>query len=93
MSTENSVEENTRSTNHHLRVKYCFYGTASAPFLAIRCLQKLIEDEAINYPEAAKIARNGFYVDDLITGTDDVDTALSLQQVLIDMLRKGEFTL
>jgi hypothetical protein len=49
------------------------YGTASAPFLATRCLQHLIEDEAINYPEAAKIARDGFYVDDLIMGTDDVD--------------------
>jgi len=61
------------------------YGTASAPFLATRCLQQLIEDETINYPEAAKIARDGFYVDDLITGTDDVDTALSLQQVLIEI--------
>jgi hypothetical protein len=69
------------------------YGTASAPFLATKCLQQLIEDEAINYPEAAKIARNGFYVDDLITGTDDVDTALSLQQDLIEILRKVGFTL
>jgi len=69
------------------------YGTASAPFLATRCLQQLIEDEAINYPEAAKIAKDGFYVDDLSTGTDDVDTALSLQQDLIEMLRKGGFTL
>jgi hypothetical protein len=34
-----------------------------------------------------------FYVDDLITGTDDVDPALSLQQDLIDMLKKGGFTL
>jgi len=51
-----------------------------------------IEDKAINYPEAAKIARDGFYVD-LITGIDDVDTALSLQQDLIEMLRKGGFTL
>ena len=47
----------------------------------------------INYPEAAKIARDGFYFDDLITGTDDIDTALSLQQDLIEMLRKGGFTL
>jgi len=68
-------------------------GTASAPFLATRCLQQLIVDEAINYPEAAKVARDGFYVDDLITGTVDVDTALSLQQDLIDMLKKGGFTL
>jgi len=69
------------------------YETASAPFLATKCLQQLIEDEAINYPEAAKIARDGFHVDDLITGTDDVDTALSLQQDSIEMLRKGGFTL
>jgi len=52
-----------------------------------------IEDEAVNYPEAAKMARNGFYVDDLITGTDNLDAALSLQQDLIDMLKKGGFTL
>jgi len=32
-------------------------------------------------------------VDDLITGTDDVDTALSLQQELIEMLKKFGFTL
>jgi hypothetical protein len=69
------------------------YGTASAPFLATRCLQQLVEDEVINYPEVAKIAKGGFYVDDLITGTDDVDTALALQQDFVDMLKKGGFTL
>jgi len=69
------------------------YGTASAPFLATRCLQQLIEDETVNYPEAAKLAKDGFYVDDLITGTNDVDTALSMQQDLIEMQSKGGFTL
>ena len=69
------------------------YGTTSAPFLATRCLQQLIEDEAVNYPEAAQMARNGFYIDDLITGRDDVNTALSLPQELIEMLKKGGFTL
>jgi hypothetical protein len=69
------------------------YGTSSAPFLATICLQQLIEDEDINYPEAAKIAKDGFYVDDLIMGTYDVDTALALQQNMIDMLKKGGFTL
>ena len=69
------------------------YGTASAPFLATRCLHQLIEDDAVNYPEAAKLAKDGFYVDDLITGTDEADTALSMQQDLIDMLHKGGFTL
>jgi len=32
-------------------------------------------------------------VDDLFTGRDDVDTALSLQQELIEMLKKGGFFL
>ena len=68
------------------------YGTTSAPFLATRCLEQLIQDEAVNYPEASQMARNGFYVDDLFTGNDDVDTALSFQQELIEMLKKGGFT-
>jgi len=38
------------------------YGTASAPFLATRCLQQLFDDEAFNFPEAAKLAKDGFYV-------------------------------
>jgi len=69
------------------------YGIASAPFLATRCLRQLIEDKTMNYPEAAKIKKDGFYIDDLITGTDDVDMALSLQRDLMEMLRKGGFTL
>jgi len=64
------------------------YGTTSVPLLATRCLQQLIQDEDFNYPEAAHMARKGFHDDDLITGTDDVDTALSLQQELFMMLKK-----
>jgi len=91
--TENFVEEDSKSTNHRLRVKYCYVWKGLSPFLATKCLQQLIDDESIKYPEAAKMARDGFHVDDLITGTDDLDTALSLQQDLIDMLKKGGFTL
>jgi hypothetical protein len=69
------------------------YRTASAPFLTTRCLQQLILDEALNYPEAAKVGKDGFYVDDLITGADDVDTDSSLQQGITDMLKRGGFTL
>ena len=87
------MEENTQSTITIYELNTIMYGTTSAPFLATRCLQQLIEDEAVNSPEAAQMARNGFYVDDLITGTDDVDTALSLQQEIIEMLKKGGFTL
>jgi hypothetical protein len=69
------------------------YRTASAPFLTTKYLQQLIEDEAVHYPEAAKLAKDGFYVENLITGTDEVDTALSLQQDLMAMFSKGGFSL
>jgi hypothetical protein len=57
MSTENSVEKDTRSTVTIYELNTVTYGTASAPFLATRCLQQLTEDEAFNYPEAAKITK------------------------------------
>ena len=43
------------------------FGTASAPFLAIRTLHQLADDELENYPAAAAILKRDFYVDDLLT--------------------------
>lgn len=40
------------------------YGTASAPFLAVRCLQQIANDNIKNCPVASKIIGNDFYVDD-----------------------------
>ncbi|XP_033360794.1 uncharacterized protein LOC117239402 [Bombus vosnesenskii] len=44
------------------------YGTASAPYLAIRTLQQLAQDEEQNYPIGARALKGDFYVDDLLTG-------------------------
>lgn len=69
------------------------YGTTSAPYLAVRTLIQLAEDEENNYPRAAVIARQDFYVDDLMTGFDSIDEAKEVQQELIDMLQTGSFNL
>ena len=42
------------------------YGTASAPYLATRCLRQLAIDEREQYPDASMILLNDFYVDDLL---------------------------
>ena len=39
------------------------FGTSAAPYLAIRTLQQLAEDEQENYPKAAAIVKRDFYVD------------------------------
>lgn len=46
------------------------YGTTSAPYLAVKCLQKISENSNEEYPKASYILSKDFYVDDLITGFD-----------------------
>lgn len=69
------------------------YGTASAPFLAMRVLQQLADDEEARFPNAAAIVRNNFYVDDVLFGAHDGPTACSLRAELISLLEQGGFTL
>lgn len=50
------------------------YGTASAPFLATRCLVELAN--GIENPEIAEIIQKDFYVDDLLTGAGSIKEAI-----------------
>ncbi|GFX04546.1 pro-Pol polyprotein [Trichonephila clavipes] len=61
-----------------LRLTRIAYGTASAPYLAIKCLQQLALNEANNFPLASKVALNDFYVDDLMSGANSLSGALKL---------------
>ncbi|XP_058827028.1 uncharacterized protein LOC131687009 [Topomyia yanbarensis] len=45
----------------------------SAPFLATRVLQQLAEDENEHYPLAASVIQKDLYMDDLLTGRDDLE--------------------
>ncbi|UYV69619.1 hypothetical protein LAZ67_6004108, partial [Cordylochernes scorpioides] len=69
------------------------YGTTSAPFLAMRTLQQLAEDEGHNYPEASRVTLNDFYVDDLLTGAQTIAEAKELIDQLKDLMKKGGFHL
>lgn len=69
------------------------YGTASAPYLAIRCLYQLGLDCAESHPLVSKIICNDFYVDDLLSGTDDLDEAKYLCRTLSQIVSQGCFKL
>lgn len=49
------------------------YGTKSAPYLAIRCLHELADQNRLHYPSESECIKNDFYVDDLLTGHDDIN--------------------
>ncbi|KAH8344540.1 hypothetical protein KR059_000207, partial [Drosophila kikkawai] len=55
------------------RLNTVTYGTASAPFLAIRCLFELSKIYAKSHPVAAEVISSDFYVDDMLTGANSLD--------------------
>lgn len=69
------------------------YGTAAAPYLAMRVLRQLADDEETQFPNAAKLVRDNFYVVDVLFGANDERVANSLRQELQELLDRGGFEL
>ncbi|XP_055932821.1 uncharacterized protein LOC129962847 [Argiope bruennichi] len=64
------------------------YGTKCAPYLATRVLKQICCDEQNNYPLAAAAGKD-FYVDDILSGTEDLSSAIELQDQLIHLLKSA----
>lgn len=69
------------------------YGVASSPYLAIRVLKQLADDEADKYPLGSKVLKKGFFVDDLLWSVATQEEAMQLQDELLALLKKGGFDL
>lgn len=69
------------------------YGTASASFLATRCLKQLAIDYSVQFPQASNIIRQDFYVDDLLTGTNSIEKLERLKDDIVYILRSAGFNL
>lgn len=82
-----------KATIHEYQLLTVTYGTASAPFLALRVLQQLIEDEGANFPLATPVLRENIYVDDVLFGAEDIPLLIQTRNQVCDLLRKGGFEL
>ncbi|XP_055859109.1 uncharacterized protein LOC129921330 [Episyrphus balteatus] len=69
------------------------FGTASAPYLAIKILKKVADDESDNFPEGAKVVREDMYVDDLISGADSIEEARKERDEASQLLASAGFNL
>ncbi|GFW35211.1 integrase catalytic domain-containing protein [Trichonephila clavipes] len=63
------------------------YGTKSAPYLATRSLKQLAIDDGDKYPLAAEVIMSDVYMDDNLTGADDLESGRKLQVQLVSMLK------
>lgn len=69
------------------------YGTASAAYLAIRCMHQLAIENTTNAPLEAKKIMKDFYVDDLLTGASTIAEARQIKENLGKILKSGGFEL
>ncbi|XP_025993937.2 uncharacterized protein LOC113004546 [Solenopsis invicta] len=75
------------------RLNTVTYGLACAPFLAMRTLRQLADDEADNYPLAARALYRDVYMDDVLTGASSLEEAFELRRQLTDLCMAGGFPL
>ncbi|XP_046590243.1 uncharacterized protein LOC124293434 [Neodiprion lecontei] len=69
------------------------YGLASAPYLAIRVLHQLVQDEGKQYPFASHVILENTYVDDILSGAENVDQGREKINELNQLLKAGGFEL
>ncbi|GBM44345.1 hypothetical protein AVEN_20382-1 [Araneus ventricosus] len=69
------------------------YGTASAPYLAMKVLQQLALDEEKNFPLVSKVLLQDFYMDDCLSGSSEFTEFETIQSELRQLLQRGGMTL
>ncbi|GFV78117.1 integrase catalytic domain-containing protein [Trichonephila clavipes] len=69
------------------------YGTRSTPFLAPRVIKQLCLHESDAFPLAAVITLSDIYMDDIVTGCENIENAKILKNQLIKMFKTCGMTL
>lgn len=67
------------------------YGTASAPYLATKCLVPLADQSSD--PKVSDSIKRDFYVDDYLTGRDSIESVVQLCQGVSSILESAKFRL
>lgn len=69
------------------------YGTSPAPFIALRVLKQLAQDEGHLFPIGSQILQHSFYVDETFFGADDISSLILARSELNALLSRGGFRL
>ena len=83
------VEKLTFGRNQIISVVNYYLWHSTGPFLATRVLKQSTLDKEIRFPLALTAALSDFHIDDILTGADNIHTALDLQRQLVEMLNSA----
>ncbi len=76
-----------------LRFTRVMFGVSSSPFLLNATIDHHLKSFSFAKPELVKTLVQSIYVDNVIAGATDEDSALQLYQESKEILRKGGFNL
>lgn len=77
----------------HYKLLRLTFGTACAPYLAVKCLQQTSKDDGHKFPIAAEKVLTDFYVDDLMTSCESIEQAQLLYKEMNALLKGAGFEL
>ncbi|XP_073955703.1 uncharacterized protein [Choristoneura fumiferana] len=69
------------------------FGTAAAPYLAVKALNQVAKDHKMEFPLAADKVEREFYMDDLMSGAQTLEQGIKLYKEMSALLKKGGFLL
>ena len=67
------------------------FGLAPAPYLAVRTIHQLVDDEGSGFPLAVNPLKRDLYMDDLLTGASTIEEVIRIRDQIIRLLRRGGF--
>ncbi|XP_013161253.1 PREDICTED: uncharacterized protein LOC106113074 [Papilio xuthus] len=77
----------------HYKLLTLTFGTACAPYLAVKTLQRLADEETHNFPKASEITKRDYYIDDLMTGCNTEEEAKNIYDEMNNLMMSGGFQL
>lgn len=86
-------EDELSTKTEEFKIVRVTFESASAPYLAVKLLQQMAHDEGASFPVVAEKVINDFYIDDLLTGCENMETAMQLYKEINSLLQKGGFKL
>lgn len=85
--------KNSNEEIKEYRILRVTFGTAAAPHLSVRTLMQIAEDEGKEFPEAARVIKKNFFVDDCMSGSMTAKEAIQLSKEIMTVLERGGFIL
>ena len=82
----NDVESFISGTKWNLPLQAVTYRTSLAPYLSTACLMKFTVQEREKFPQESMVLSQEFYMDDVLSGCDNVTEAFKLQDDLTALL-------